>query len=121
VPGARQTFHTARPASTRKRKASMSCHKECRGFTAAGRTCLTKAPDCFAAGAHCSASLPVCFFATGSQRPANRPATRAISSVRTTPCYQKLLLYPRQYTCTIKGIFDGGIVQGTVGPVVASE
>jgi hypothetical protein len=65
--------------------------------------------------------LPVCFFATGSQRPANRPATRAISSVRTTPCYQKLMLYPRQYTCTIKGIFDGRIVQGTVGPVVASD
>ena len=96
MPGERQTFHIARPASTRKRKPSMSCHKECRGFTAAGITCLKKAPDCFAAGAHCPASLPDCFFATGSQRPANRPAARAIWSVRTTLCYQNLLLFPRQ-------------------------
>jgi hypothetical protein len=40
--------------------------------------------------------LPDCFFATGSQRPASRPAARAISSVRTTLCYQNLLLFPRQ-------------------------
>src|SRR5271168_1791348 len=102
----RQILKATRPASTRKIKPRIWCQREFKGFTAAGTTCFTNWPDCLAAGAHCVESVEDCFCATeratGSHRPANRPAARAISSVRTTQFYQTEVLYQRRGDCTIK-------------------
>ena len=56
LPGLWTTFQLAIAANTRKTKPRISCHRECMGLMAAGRTCFTNLPAC----------LPKCSWRTTS-------------------------------------------------------